>query len=760
MSSKVKCTCGWSWNKSDSSNKDMYICHECGRDNSNNIPKAQEGLKTMSSRDKRGVELLIKETENAKKDKRELQTTGQIKNPKSIAYKSKVKKQPELKQDNRTDYEREYDREKGQAKEDKKQFKKNIIAPLDVATDIMQLGNFIPEPNSQTIGKIGNVAGMAIDAYQAYDDLSEGNYTDAAINAGSIFLPMGLDSKTFRRNSKYLQPGQPLYPFSPQARNNFIDRAHYIEPFTKVKGMTDTSLLANRALLGTLGAETVYDIPKQKNGGWLDSYADGGTMQEHQENYNDAFVSLPEGFVGEGTFNGPKFNNPAWGGAFQMGGSIPGAVGFSYARTQGAAPSNGKYAKKTMASAQNGKLFSENVLPKSNGVKDTRNIGDVMKLQSMYNTDEVNYVPTTKSLKGLKNKNLSPVESAATDQFVNWYLDPATLKRVEATGYDPNRIQDFVAKGLRTPIQVNDRSGKFPMNSSGEGEYRSPYTSNYFDDDTHADTGYIMYNPQGTDNETQSVLGHELSHASGLDNLLAPSLYRALGKSLPEKYHSGLNYMDRPEEVYGNFHEMRLQMGLKPGQKIDYKTLNDKMGNDKIPNNFWRSFSADPKTGKPDPNRIKKIVKAINTVAYNPNEQGDMQTAQNGQEMKYYQEGLDWQPKMISKNGGWLDSYEDGGVIKDDRGQWDHPGEITEIGSNDITMQGVPYDVLGISDTGDVKMMKPGKDYKFKGKKVTEYPMAKNGMRQEQKSLQNLDNLTNFTNYNTKQPGGWLDQFN
>ena len=37
MTGKVKCTCGWSWNKSDSSKKDMYICHECGRDNSNNM---------------------------------------------------------------------------------------------------------------------------------------------------------------------------------------------------------------------------------------------------------------------------------------------------------------------------------------------------------------------------------------------------------------------------------------------------------------------------------------------------------------------------------------------------------------------------------------------------------------------------------------------------------------------------------------------------------------------------------------------------
>jgi len=82
-----------------------------------------------------------------------------------------------------------------------------------------------------------------------------------------------------------------------------------------------------------------------------------------------------------------------------------------------------------------------------------------------------------------------------------------------------------------------------------------------------------------------------------------------------------------------------------------------------------------------------------------------------------------------------------GGVIKDDMGQWNHPGEITEIGSPYITMQGVPYDVLGISDTGDTKLMKPGKNYKFKGKKVTEFPMAKNGLRQEQKGLVNLRSI-------------------
>ena len=93
-----------------------------------------------------------------------------------------------------------------------------------------------------------------------------------------------------------------------------------------------------------------------------------------------------------------------------------------------------------------------------------------------------------------------------------------------------------------------------------------------------------------------------------------------------------------------------------------------------------------------------------------------MPSAENG--MTYYQHGLDWKPRNISR---------DGSVIKDDRGQWAHPGEITEIGSNRITMQGVNYPVLGISDKGDTQMMYPEGEYKFKGKKVTEFPMAQKG---------------------------------
>ncbi len=72
-------------------------------------------------------------------------------------------------------------------------------------------------------------------------------------------------------------------------------------------------------------------------------------------------------------------------------------------------------------------------------------------------------------------------------------------------------------------------------------------------------------------------------------------------------------------------------------------------------------------------------------------------------------------------------SAQNGSVIKDDRGQWAHPGEVTQINSNDITMQGVNYPVLGVSDTGDTQLMQPGENYKFKGNKVTEYPQVQNG---------------------------------
>jgi hypothetical protein len=90
-----------------------------------------------------------------------------------------------------------------------------------------------------------------------------------------------------------------------------------------------------------------------------------------------------------------------------------------------------------------------------------------------------------------------------------------------------------------------------------------------------------------------------------------------------------------------------------------------------------------------------------------------------------------------------IKQFKEGGVIKDDRGQWEHPGEITEINSPYITMKGVPYPVLGISDTGDTQMMYPEEEYEFEGNKVTEYPLALNGININKQSKNWLDKYNN-----------------
>jgi hypothetical protein len=104
----------------------------------------------------------------------------------------------------------------------------------------------------------------------------------------------------------------------------------------------------------------------------------------------------------------------------------------------------------------------------------------------------------------------------------------------------------------------------------------------------------------------------------------------------------------------------------------------------------------------------------------------------------------------------------EGGIIKDDNGYWnpDNWGKVVEIDSPDITMKGVNQPLVGISDEGDVQYMEPGKDYKFKGKKVKEYPVGKNGVNQQDEKVdEQLDQLTNFTNYNKPTKGGWLDNY-
>jgi hypothetical protein len=252
---------------------------------------------------------------------------------------------------------------------------------------------------------------------------------------------------------------------------------------------------------------------------------------------------------------------------YAMGGSLPGAVGFTYARVAGSAPSNGKYAKKTKASAQNGKVLQEK------------------RHSDLY----------------------SPIES-----------------KIDAA------------------IKTYDEYYKLP-------------------------------------GSTQMFIDTKVKGSSYKDNRNIPPMDPIISEV--QQKIKGLSDEEVNKLLNTNWSKMGIIGAMKNAPtNVSYPEML------KYINHF---------------NKLKK-------KGY---------TFQNGGEMKFYQEGLDFKPNSIAQDG----------AIVDPMGQWAHPGEVTIIPGTDITMEGVDYPVLGISDTGDTQMMYPGEDYDFDGEYVTEYPIMKNG---------------------------------
>jgi len=442
---------------------------------------------------------------------------------------------------------------------------------------------------------------------------------------------------------------------------------------------------------------------------WLDKYNDGGPVQP---NYNDASVSMSKDFVGDGYNTKGRNYSPAWGGQFAMGGSLPGAVGHMYSR-QGsgtAQPGDADYnaprtgdipskfrGKKTVASAQDGTQIKTNVPVPIDEIKQANASAEAFNKQ---------YVQSPNYINLLQKQGYSPEEiKRRQDSVLGMTKDDYTY-----TNFGPNYVYD------------DEETGKTKIN----------------------------YNQLGLDDWSNfgDIAAHEWGHVGVThfgEDALKPAEQHMLISRLNMKNVSGdeeaAEHDMAPQENRADLVELRKALQDRgiydsfKGGKFKQKHLNDlrnfKGDKDEYWNRSMRLY------------KDKDIIKLMNTIAANNPQQG-LPTAQNGMEMKYYQEGLDFKPKSISKNGGWLSKYEEGGVIQDDMGQWNHPGEITEIGSNQITMQGVPYPVLGISDTGDTQMMYPDQEYQYDGSSVTEYPMMAEGgeVDPKKKPAINLGDLT------------------
>jgi len=595
MANKITCTCGHSWNKSDSSKKDATVCHICGKDNA---------MKNGGWLDNYG--------------KRENANEGRSSAPK------------EWRGEGYSNIGRNYSPAwGGQFQLGGNVYPVNYVpqAQNGITSEDNMLNNIYSK--WPALKKLGDVSIKA-----------DESFTRDKTGVGDIeFFSPNTPQVTYNNGYVAQNPGVDSYgilynPSTNDEQNIRLDMLHGMaeaDPryrrlrnrFERAVGRTDIRDEMNHW----------YNIDREKGNAedgrekWMDNYTDGQLRtllfegDRSKQNYSDEeanqLLSNPRV---KRKFN--KLNNYLQKGELAMGGSIPGSVGFTYARTNSPAPSNGPYAKKTKASAQNGqemKYYQEGLDWKPKTI--SKNGGWLDK-----------YIPEAQD--GWLEKLQSKVEG-----FIGNPMNRGT-SRAHA---DVNNKKSDELDTLRHAYTAMETS-KAIKNATGN----IPFISNQL--------AFLGTNALG--------IGHELTH---------------LFQSTPDEVR------ESGEDVINNF------VGSVAGA---------------IP------FVSD-----------KNKRKAIQYLANNgilP----DGTTAAKGR--KY---------NVISKNK----KYDIGGVIKDDMGQWAHPGEITEIGSNRITMQGVPYPVLGISDLGDQQMMYPGEEYKFKGKKVTEFPITQK--------------------VNKKENGGWLDTY-
>jgi len=459
-----------------------------------------------------------------------------------------------------------------------------------------------------------------------------------------------------------------------------------------------------------------------------------------------------------------------------MGGSIPGSVGFMYARTNDPAPSNGKYAKKTMASAQNGtemEYYQNGLDWKPRSMDDGGEVvpgeNEELQIPSAWDDKMASIKKTRLRGPGTRTRFMPP-QLLDEDQF-----------EVEDVNYDQLSAPHFV--NSLTPVESKNYIPKMQdrftdmenMYYTKNAEFNENWSNlNLLDESSNKiklNTGRF------TGAKVPTNIIDELAKTSRKQNVSLGQLLTLMGRE--SMFGSGT---DRNEdragsktslmsgwnvaEDYQPYNNIRFLADNKvPGVKptptphgyeyeiTDERAMNNYLKkNPKLLDQYKAKLDSTKVLGDQDAfDLAAKFLKKKGIKGYNPGDpryeemfQKDYDTLkqdkalmsylkkkgykyEQGGEMRYYQEGLDFKPKSISKNGS--------NVIKDDRGQWDHPGEITEIGSNQITMQGVPYPVMGISDTGDIQMMYPDEEYQYDGNSVTEIPMMREGGTISKKTL-------------------------
>ena len=174
--------------------------------------------------------------------------------------------------------------------------------------------------------------------------------------------------------------------------------------------------------------------------------------------------------------------------------------------------------------------------------------------------------------------------------MTSWYSDPATLEKAKKLGVTKDVMMDALAKGINGPIEETEH---FNQNANAQ----------YFPDSETIKTRVA---------NDESITRHEMGHRAGFDALLSNPLVDIMGNAFHQEEEGKGNssqfkrYLNQPHEMYENFHELRIKLGLKPGEKLTQKQLEKKIKEKGLEHNdFYKTFDS------------SKIIEAIDKVASN-----------------------------------------------------------------------------------------------------------------------------------------------
>jgi hypothetical protein len=680
----------------------------------------QEGTQVVNSRQKRGLDLLIKETNNAKKDREELNTTGQIKKPRSLHYKKLTpKQQPTLSQD-----------------------KMSVV-------DRQKANNAMEQVNKEQLGVLERPL-----IYLANPDKV----------LGDIGIP-GMETSEEDRQKIMLNRYNPFQSNEDRLKNTIEMGLGYVPEATLNTGLAMVGMknptvgkLANEIFNPLAGIKTSISPELrqglQTNGIFSPEYLEGVKRTATKKLFDSRSANTEENLKRLKLLTSPK--------TLKAIGNVDAPIADKMLYNF--------MTRKNYPSVKEFRTEVKKATLEANRIKKL-NPGfdfspDIFKHPDLVNHANDYLLSEPKYLSKFVNAKKAAEKTIVNKQNVKSFLEKEYVKKMDLINQDP--ILKNIAQ--ESPQYVDDiyKHLKNPNKSTDEFVNDLIKQSNTFTRSMHKSmkSGQIndldFFTPQGksmgySGKNTIDVEGFPTSDIRGeygnnkykifpneerMTDIANTPLEQRWAKRLPNTFAGNEN----------------IDFGLGVHANVENDFLHKAITQRRIRNNMLVNSGSAPIQPKVITSEIipNKYLYQPKHVVFNTPEADQLVKGFDVEQVsdvwdKFKPEG------PFGLHPGYTKGFKQGGVIKDDMGQYNHPGEITEINSPYITMKGVPYPVLGISDTGDMQMMYPEEEYEFDGEKVTEYPMAKNGKRQEQKGLVNLDQLTNFTNYNTKQPGGWLD---